>query len=658
MLPDIAIRDLDGRELRLGQIAKSRRLTVLALTSTSCPLSKKYLPTLEKLSADTTARDVGFVLINPMSSDDVAAMRAARGKFPAGTTYVHDADEALSAAIGARTTTDVVVVDASRTVVYHGAIDDQYGFGYSLDAPRRRYLADALEASLANMRPEVAATDAPGCVLASAERPLDQAHDNSVTYHNRISRIVDRHCAECHRDGGAAPFSLTTADDLAAHAPMIRQVVERGTMPPWFAAPDAKSTSSESEQELVWANDRSLSPDDEAALLEWLAGERPLGDEADAPVTRRFASDWSIGKPDAIFSFDKPVAIKATGTMPYQNILVETKLPEDKWVRAVEIRPGNREVVHHVLVFVHGADDASVAADDQQEGRDGYWAIYVPGNSSIIYPAGLAKRLPKGTVLRFQMHYTPNGAATEDKTEIGLVFAEEPPRHEVRVAGIVNARISIPPGEANHRETAQLRIPHDVEVLALLPHMHLRGKACRYDATTKAGEQNLLDIPRYDFNWQLAYRYAEPKKFARGDVLSFTAWYDNSAGNPANPDPTQTVRWGAQTYDEMHLGYVEYIVPDAKPGEALPERSAGGGGGARGAVSGEAVARALFRRCDTNDDGGVSCEELRLAAANLAKVKENPQIVDVVFKRFDSDGDGKLNTSEFEKLRILLQRKT
>jgi len=226
--------------------------------------------------------------------------------------------------------------------------------------------------------------------------------------------------------------------------------------------------------------------------------------------------------------------------MPYQNVVVETNLPEDKWVQAIEVRPGNLSVVHHVLVFIQAADEENGPRDDGADERSGYWGIYVPGNSTLIYPDGYAKRIPKGAKLRFQMHYTPNGTATEDSTRIGLIFAKEPPKHEVHVAGIVNARISIPPGVANHQEVANIRLPMDVQVLGFLPHMHLRATAARYDLISASGNETMLDVPRYDYNWQLLYKYAEPVSLKAGDLLRFTVWYYNSVNNPANPDPTPT----------------------------------------------------------------------------------------------------------------------
>ncbi len=564
---NVKFTDLAGKSHQLGGFDKEHAV-VVAMTSTSCPLSKKYLPTLAKLAEAYAKRGVTWILVNPQATDKIAEMQTAARTLPGTSIYVPDPDDSVARAVGALTTTDVIVLDAARTIVYHGAIDDQYGQGYSVDAPRRRYLADALDAVLANRLPDVAATSAPGCVLDLAPSGgAPQVH----TYHNRISRIVQAHCVECHREGGVAPFSLTTYEDVKSHAPMIKQVVERGIMPPWFAAASEEAAAAEERKTSLWANDRSLSETDKADLLAWISGSRAEGDASDAPKLRSFTSEWEIGKPDAVFVFPQAVPVKATGTMPYESVLIDTKLTEDKWVQAIEIQPGDRGVVHHMLVYVQtpGRKESS-RMDDLLDEVGGFWGVYVPGNATLIYPPGFAKLLPKGCKLRCQVHYVPSGTATSDRSRIGVVFAKEPPQHEVHVVGLADLKISIPAGARFHREEVMLRMPADIRVISLLPHMHARATACRYRVIGEHDKSRpLLDIPRYDFNWQLLYRFHEPQPVARGETIKFTVWYDNSDQNPANPDPTATVRWGQQTTDEMHLGYVEYFIPGLKPGEEL-----------------------------------------------------------------------------------------
>jgi hypothetical protein len=534
------------------------RAVVIAFTSTSCPLTRKYLPSVARIEAEFAARGIAFLFVNPIATDTPEDIRAAIAENGLKGRYVHDAAGAFTAALGARTTTEMFVLDPTRTLVFRGAVDDRYGLGYSLDAPRVTYLKDALEAVLGARLPAIAATEAPGCAL---ESPADaMVPIGPITYHNRISRIVQNNCLECHRPGGLGPFSLATYDDVRAHAGMMRKQVTRGAMPPWFAAP------AEASEGLHWQNDRSLAPADKADLLAWLAGDKPLGNPADAPVARVFPEGWNIGRPDVVFELPHEVAVKGEGVMPYQMLWVETNFTEDKWIQAYEVQPSARDVVHHVIVKVH-AKGAKISKEEIASERGGYFAAYVPGNSHTVFPAGFGKRIPAGAKISFQMHYTPNGRATSDRTRLGLIFSSAPPENVIQVVGVANSRLRIPPGAERHEETASITLPSATTLLGFMPHMHVRGVAARYEVLLPDGtRQTLLDVPRYDFNWQLPYRFAEPPTFPRGTRLVYTAWYDNSARNPANPDPGKLVRWGPQTFDEMMLGYVEYFLPARKSG--------------------------------------------------------------------------------------------
>lgn len=543
-IPDVAFTDLAGKAGKLSDF-KSAKLLVVAFTDTGCPVGKKYGPTLAKLEKEFAAKDVAFLFVDPIASDEPDDLKKAVAERGFTGRTVLDQNGKFAAAFSPTTTTEVFLLDASRTVLYRGAIDDQYGIGYSREAPTRHFLAAALNESLAGQGVVVAATTAPGCELSVKPGPA-----MDLTYHARIERLIQANCVECHRKGGVAPFALETYEQVASRKAVIKRVVEGGTMPPWFAAPPAKGEHS------PWLNDRSLSAGDKAALLAWLAGDLKKGDPADAPLPRSFASGWLIGKPDATFQIPKPIAVKATGTMPYQVVTVDTNFEEDRWVSAIEVQPSAREVTHHVLVFAAPKGAPRAVGEGQ-----GFFAVYVPGNSTLIYPEGFAKKLPKNATLHFQIHYTPNGIATQDQTRLGLIFAKEPPKHEVRVAALVNGKFEIPPGAENHKVEAVIPVPFEAKLLAFFPHAHLRGKAARYEIHPPGGSTRmLLDVPYYDFNWQLTYRYAEPVAVPRGSRITYTAWYDNSEKNPANPDPKKAVKWGPQTFEEMHLGYLEYYL--------------------------------------------------------------------------------------------------
>ncbi len=599
-ISDRPFTDSNGKAGTLSDYRSSRYL-VVAMHDPSCPLCKKFTSTLAKIEADYTPKGVAFLFVNPTSTGTVATFK---GRFAS------DAKGTFAATLGASTTTEVIVLDAARTVVYRGAIDDQYGLGYSLDAPKQTYLKNALDHLLVGKDPEVKATTSPGCAL-----DLPKPDAVAVTYHNRISRIVQQNCQECHRAGGVGPFVLMTHEDLLAHKGMIRKVVDGGTMPPWFAAPPKEGTHS------PFRNDKSLSVADKADLLAWLKSGTTLGDVADATLVKAWPKDWQIGVPDAVFPLPKPVEIKATGIMPYQNVIIETHLDEDKWVQAIEVQPGSRTTVHHVLVHVLSPGGGILKAlpsgrpgirDTTDDDRQGFFAAYVPGNGAIVLPEGYAKKLPKGAILKLQLHYTPDGTATTDRTRIGVIYAKSAPRFEAKVGAVANPRISIPPGADNHKETGKLVLPTEVTITSLMPHMHVRGKACRYELTTADGKTTtLLDVPHYDFNWQLPYTFTQPVVVPEKSTLTFTVWYDNSTNNPANPDATKTVKWGPQTFDEMHLGYVEYIVDREKPRPAKPESTI------------VAIPK-----------GGVEIPEA---------FKDN-------FKKYDKNSDGKLDEAEIEAL--------
>jgi hypothetical protein len=264
----------------------------------------------------------------------------------------------------------------------------------------------------------------------------------------------------------------------------------------------------------------------------------------------------------------------------------------------------------------------------------GFFAAYVPGNDAVVYPEGMAKRLPKGSVLAFQIHYTPAGTATQDQLKIGFVFGDEAPRHLVRTAAVSNRRIRIPPGAADHAETASVRLPADARLLAFMPHLHVRGKAFRYElerpgAGRTDAREVVLDIPRYDFNWQLRYILREPLAAPRGSRLFATAWYDNSAGNPANPDPSRTVRWGPQTYDEMMLGYVEYYLVEEDPSQ--PEELTGDAPPANRRIP---SFDELLQQFDANADGRIERSEVPIGLRRQ-------------FDRLDRSKDGVLTREDF-----------
>jgi len=552
LVEDVAFTDVDGKP---GSLSDWRGKTlVVALTNSGCPVCKRYAPRLVEMSAEFGKRGVDFLLVDPTETDTADAMRASAKERGFTSRLALDVDHEICRTLGAQTTADVFVLDGARTLQYRGPVDDQYGIGYAREKPRRETLRAAIESVLAGTPVKDAALWAPGCVLGlKPPRPVnpDPPPTPAPTWNGRVARIVQRDCQECHRPGENGPFPLVTYADAKANCETIKLMVARGAMPPWFAESKCGPFS----------NDRSLSPRDKADFLAWIAAGCPEGDAKDAPLPVVRENGWKIGKPDLVVETSRAVDVIAQGTMRYQHLVAYPQLDEDKWVEAMEVLPSAPAVVHHILVFLRfPKDDPRYAPPDPGEGLSGFFAAMVPGEGVIEYPDGMAKALPKAATLVFQIHYQPNGTATQDRPKIAFRFAKKPPEHEVTTRAVFDVRFRIPPGAPNFAVTSERRFGESGRILAFMPHTHLRGKAFRYELIRPDGKSEIvLDVPHYDFNWQLAYRFREPLEVEKGSRLVATAWYDNSSANPANPDATKTVRFGEQTSDEMMIGYFDWI---------------------------------------------------------------------------------------------------
>jgi hypothetical protein len=363
-----------------------------------------------------------------------------------------------------------------------------------------------------------------------------------VTFHKDVEPILQRRCQSCHRPGQIAPMSLMTYKEVRPWAKSIRVQLLTGKMPPWHVNPSYGK----------FRNDLSLARGEKETLVSWIDHGAPEGNPSDAPLPRAFTEGWSIPEPDAVFEMPKPFHIPAKGVLDYQYIPVPTNFTEDKWVQMAEVRPSDPAVVHHSIVMVAQGGDMS----DQQ-----YLAGYAPGMSPQIWEPGQARLIKAGSILIFQMHYQANGKATEDQTRLGLVFSKQPVKERIMAMEVLGLDIAIPPGDPNYRADASLTMRKTVRLVAMRAHMHLRGKSFQFRAVYPDGKSEiLLDIPHYDFNWQPYYYLATPKVLPQGTRIECTAYYDNSANNRFNPDPTKLIRWGPQSWDEMMIGWLDVAV--------------------------------------------------------------------------------------------------
>jgi hypothetical protein len=324
-------------------------------------------------------------------------------------------------------------------------------------------------------------------------------------------------------------------------------------MPPWHADPRYGKFS----------NDRRLTSEERDTLLAWIDQGCPKGDDKDLPPPKPYVEDWTIGKPDVVLTMEKAFTVPAKapkGGIPYQHIVVPTDFKDDVWVQAAEARPGNRAVVHHVLAFIHEPGKERESPDDK------ILVGHAPGDLPLILPPGVAMKIPKGSNLIFQMHYTANGVEQTDRSSVGLIFAKQPPKYIAHTRTVNNEDFTIPPGAGNYKVHSSFTFPKDGVILSLMPHMHLRGKSFQYELVYPDRRSEIvLSVPRYDFNWQSTYRLTTPLRVPAGTKIECTGIFDNSADNPNNPDPTQEVRWGDQTWEEMMGGLLDYYYVEDRP---------------------------------------------------------------------------------------------
>jgi mono/diheme cytochrome c family protein len=387
---------------------------------------------------------------------------------------------------------------------------------------------------------------------ANSKEPEKAAPKEPITYAKQVSRIIQDRCQTCHHAGTAAPFSLLTYKDAVRWADTIREVVTEKRMPPWHADPHYGT----------WSNDRRLSKQEMDALIGWLDSGMPQGDDRDLPAARTYADGWVIGKPDVIFELPAEQTVPANGVINYQYFVTPTNFKEDVWVQAAEARPGNRGVVHHIIVSFRDPKTKERSGGRNNGLGDGFIVGTAPGDMPLILPPGTARRIPAGADLVWQMHYTPNGKEAKDKSQVGFIFykGKEPRKFNSQTRGAMNTNFAIPPGESNYLTESEWVVPRDTLLLSFMPHMHLRGKDFKYTAEYPDGHKEvLLSVPHYDFNWQTSYRLAQPTRLPKGTRIHCVAHFDNSAANPANPDPKKEVTWGDQTFEEMMIGWVDFI---------------------------------------------------------------------------------------------------
>jgi len=437
-------------------------------------------------------------------------------------------------------------------------------------------------------------TAALACIYSSS---ANSKLAKDVTFSKDVAPIFFKQCAECHRPGESAPFSTMSYKETRPWAKSIKEKVTNRTMPPWHADPHYGE----------FKNNRTLSQAEIDTIVAWVDAGAPEGEAKDLPPAPKFTEGWNIPAPDVVIQIPEEYQYKP-GADEYQYFDVDPGFKEDKYVVMAEARPGNRKIVHHIIAFIAPpgspnmskltgearnkmleqgirnspfyrdgflmriksdqpvVDDACAEPKMQRGGNDNMLVAYAPGKQADHYPAGVVRRVPAGSTIRFQIHYS-NQTLSGDKPEIdrsmvGLVFAKEvkPETKLMTTNSVGNIMFKIPAGAENHRVTACRTVKRDTTIHGLTPHMHLRGKSMEYKVFYPDGKSEvLLSVPRWDFGWQTDYLLKEPKRLPAGSRIMVTAYFDNSTKNKFNPDPTKDIRYGEPTYDEMMLGFMDFV---------------------------------------------------------------------------------------------------
>lgn len=626
-------RTVSGEKFQLTPAATESvepQLTVVSFLGTECPMARIYGPRLSQMAEDFRTKSVRFVAIDSNRQDSFGDLQQFVKDFGIGFPVIHDPRSEIANLFEATRTPEVFLLNSKLEVLYHGRIDDQYEPGINRSAPKRQDLRIAIAEALAGKPVTVPQTTALGCFIGKVSKtdatPIVQ---NNITYTRHVVPVLQKHCVECHREGEIGPFAMDSYGSVAGWAETMLETIDNGRMPPWHADPTHGD----------FMNARHMPAQDRQVIRDWIAGGLKEGDASDLPEPIQWTNDWQLERePDQVVVMrDRPFSVPAEGVVEYQYFVADPGFEEDKWIRGAQVVPGNRSVVHHAIVFVRPPDGARMRGV-------GWLGAYVPGQRLVPLRPGRARRVPAGSKLVFQMHYTPNGRVQEDLTQVGLLFAkEEDVTDEVLTVIGINQEFEIPPGASRHPVHAQVYgLPARGELLAATPHMHYRGKSFQLFAS-KDDSQVMLNVPNYDFNWQHTYVLQEPVPLQNLTTLRFEAVFDNSSGNPFNPNPAEWVTWGDQTWEEMAVAFFEVSEPRDQRSLTNPPKKTELAEAAAAHQQAQAqkidayVQRALAA-LDTDQDGIITEDETAIIVRRFGN-----------FDRFDKNGDGIISELELRK---------
>lgn len=547
---DFALVDQKSKFHQLSYYSDYKGI-VLISHGLECPIVRQSLAEIEEIKNEYEELGYKFMFINALTQDDLPELIKAADSYGLDIPILRDDSQVISDAYHIKRTGEALLIDTKTwEVKYRGPINDRLGYGSKRAEAKQHYLELALREHSQNKAITYPSIEYKGCLISYE---YDEQQKQDISYSKDVAPILENKCMGCHKEGGIAPWAMTDYKTVKAWSPMMREVIRTKRMPPWHA-----------DKESPHIIDKvSLSPEEERRLIYWIE-EGAQKDENEADPLLDYHphkdTDWAFGKPDKIFEAGE-LDVPATGALDYRYVEVKLHNTEDWWISKVHLKPGNPKVVHHSFVFVVPPKEFQEKAEHPigKGWSSGVFATFVPGVHGEISPPEALRYIPKGSSIIFEIHYTPIGVKEKDNTEVGFYFAKRKTKEQYRSQAIYNRWLRIPAHEENWPAEASYDVKQDIRVYEFMPHMHYRGKTMTYFLEKPSGERDLLlSIPRFDFNWQRQYKLDTPLVIHKGSRIVVEGAFDNSKKNPFNPDPDKTVGFGAQTTDEMFIGYMSY----------------------------------------------------------------------------------------------------
>lgn len=565
VISNLTFKDIRSVTRDLNDLGEAKGY-VFFFATTKCPLVAKNFPKVKELYDRYHEQNVVFVAVNTGADDTIREVAAQAIDYQIPFYFVKDYDLACAKRLGVERTPTAIVLNEKKELVYRGRVDDQHRIGGTKPKASRADLEEAIQSTLKGERPLVSETSVDGCVLTESSR----SQTSELTYYQHVAPIIAKKCANCHREGAATPFNLTSYEDVVANAEMVVEVIRDETMPPWYA----------SKKHGIFQNDPSLTDEEKRTVADWVSSGRKEGAKpTEEPTAQTPASKWRIGEPDLVITMAEEHTVPATGFVPYRYTVLPHIFLGETWVEAVEIRPENAAVVHHCNMAYVTKDGAS---------EETFITGYVPGGQPLDlsrFGEGIAYRIPAGAGLGLQIHYTTTGKEETCRIQVAFRYAKSKVKQELRHFLLDPRGWRIPAGDPAFEIRSERQLDRDVNLLGLFTHMHVRGRDMTFYAESPTGErQTLLQIPNYNFEWQLGYELKPGTKILpKGTKVEAIAHFDNSPFNPYNPDPKIEVRYGPQTVDEMFNGFVFYVAEgedldievNPKNGKARPKKKEG-----------------------------------------------------------------------------------